>query len=898
MGKYKTFGSRFDRVHRNDLNANFAAVEADINSQKSRVDDLIIGTPQPSEVVDSRGGFPVLGDRLEDLSSSLAQMSTKAEVDTKVAQIVSGSPKGTYATLAALQTEFPTGTTGVFIVTADGKWYYWSGSAWTAGGTYQSTGVGDRTLTKDKISLKSISINEVDFLEVSGKNLFNKNTAIQGFRLASWSTGFPLSSNVDYYVSDYIKVSPNTAYKKTQTYATAFYDSSLTFISGVDSTSSFTTPANCVYIRISIYKTTLDIEQVELGTVSTSYENFVYNVKNLKANNDITTINNNMTALSNQVASVNTSVQKLDSYKNFPSLLKTGDFLSEKAQLSTFKGWAYPFNTADFTSDLHGIRIYVCIGTDVNIPAKIVILDNNFVTLQSFTTTIAKTGSLTFVFPASVKLSSLTTNFYVGITTTDGTTVLVPPNTTVNPSYNARGLNELYTTNSGTSWVASAGGYKGALELLGDFSYQFGSSGTSTVNNVKLILPSKYELVVGDTFELFYKGILLTNNPHNYNFKVTCSKGNAYSKRFIYTPSTGDIGTYVLTISVYGDDNNLLDNKNVNLIVKNKATNPISVANILCVGDSLTANGTWVSEVCRRLTGSGGTPAGEGLTNPKFIGSLTGTSGAKYEGYGGWTYTNYNGNALPPNYWVTVTSGMKTNTVSSQSIWQDANGKQWQLETLDTATSKIKFKQYPAGSNNVMPASGTLTFVSGGGDTTAIVFSASVTESSNPFWIGGKVDFTAYATQIGASSIDHCYILLGWNSTGDSETKVKGDIRTFINNLRTSFPNSKVTLLGLQVPSIDGFGANYGASWNFMDKLQVVFNFDKWYKEVAAEFTNVDFVNISGQFDTENNMQTGTRAVNARNAKTETYGTNGVHPANEGYLQIADAVYRNLTHKI
>jgi lysophospholipase L1-like esterase len=74
MGKYKTFGSRFDRVHRNDLNANFAAVEADINAQKSRVDGLIQGTPQPSEVVDARGGFPVLSGRLNDLSTSLAQI--------------------------------------------------------------------------------------------------------------------------------------------------------------------------------------------------------------------------------------------------------------------------------------------------------------------------------------------------------------------------------------------------------------------------------------------------------------------------------------------------------------------------------------------------------------------------------------------------------------------------------------------------------------------------------------------------------------------------------------------------------------------------------------------------------------------------------------------------------
>jgi peptidoglycan/xylan/chitin deacetylase (PgdA/CDA1 family) len=82
MGKYKTFGSRFDRVHRNDLNANFAAVEADINAQKTRVDELITGTPQPSEVVDARGGFPVLSGRLNDLSSSLAQSMTQLSPNT------------------------------------------------------------------------------------------------------------------------------------------------------------------------------------------------------------------------------------------------------------------------------------------------------------------------------------------------------------------------------------------------------------------------------------------------------------------------------------------------------------------------------------------------------------------------------------------------------------------------------------------------------------------------------------------------------------------------------------------------------------------------------------------------------------------------------------------------
>jgi lysophospholipase L1-like esterase len=92
MGKYKTFGSRFDRVHRNDLNSNFAAVEADINAQKNRVDDLITGTPQPSEVVDARGGETTLGTRLNNLSSSLAQTSTEIDAtNLRVDELVIGS---------------------------------------------------------------------------------------------------------------------------------------------------------------------------------------------------------------------------------------------------------------------------------------------------------------------------------------------------------------------------------------------------------------------------------------------------------------------------------------------------------------------------------------------------------------------------------------------------------------------------------------------------------------------------------------------------------------------------------------------------------------------------------------------------------------------------------------
>ena len=74
------------------------------------------------------------------------------------------------------------------------------------------------------------------------------------------------------------------------------------------------------------------------------------------------------------------------------------------------------------------------------------------------------------------------------------------------------------------------------------------------------------------------------------------------------------------------------------------------------------------------------------------------------------------------------------------------------------------------------------------------------------------------------------------------------------------------------------------------------FNQNKAYQELANEvaYSSFDeFVNISSQFDSENNMPETDVPVNTRNAKTEKRGTNGVHPATEGYYQIADVVYRN-----
>ena len=418
------------------------------------------------------------------------------------------------------------------------------------------------------------------------------------------------------------------------------------------------------------------------------------------------------------------------------------------------------------------------------------------------------------------------------------------------------------------------------------------SAGSYVHDSVKLSLPNEYQLVVGDTFELFWKGIIQAVNLYNYNIRATCSIGSCYSRKFEVTPSA--TGTFPLTISIEDNGGNVLDTATVNLVVNEVATSPATTKNVLCVGDSLLSNGQWAFESYRRLTASGGTPIGAGLTNIDYIGTKT-LNGAGFEGYGGWTFYSYN-TSMASNEFVWVSCTHTKTAADQHSIYQDTNGAHWKIETIEPT----RLKMIRTSGTTAMPSSGTLTYVSGGTDTSNIVYTSSATAAGNPFWneSSESVDFAAYASRLGVSTIDYCYVMLGWNSTGASESAYKSQVRTFIDNLLSDFPNCKIAVMGIEVPSLDGIGRNYGCSWNYYDKLKKVFVFNKWYAEIADEYANVHFVNIAGQFDTENNMQTDTRFVNVRNSATEVYQSNGVHPATSGYNQIADAVYRDITAQL
>ena len=417
---------------------------------------------------------------------------------------------------------------------------------------------------------------------------------------------------------------------------------------------------------------------------------------------------------------------------------------------------------------------------------------------------------------------------------------------------------------------------------------------SNSLGGVEINLPDKIYAVVGDTLQIFFKSIIKAVNPYNYDILVNCAKGNQFKRYFEYTPTLADVGITPFIIIVKNNSGDILTTKTISLITSNVGVSPASNKNIVCVGDSLTFSGLWCIEANRRLTGSGGTPSGKGLANISFKGKRTvGNTG--FFGMGGWTWYNYI--IAGGNWWKITVSGVSS--ISYGATYKDvSNNEFYVLEVNITEGSGYISVRNVSGTAT---PSGTLTKVSGSGDATITVITAT-SDEANPFWSNGAIDFTTYANNYCDGQIDAIYMLMGWNGLIPHQTDftdTKTLIRTFINAYHSQFPNGIFKIMGIQLPSLNGGLSAYGANGGYADMYGMVvsaMNLNKSYQELAneAEYSSfVEYIDVASQFDSENNMPETDKIVNIRASKTEKVGINGVHPATEGYNQIADVVFRN-----
>ena len=413
----------------------------------------------------------------------------------------------------------------------------------------------------------------------------------------------------------------------------------------------------------------------------------------------------------------------------------------------------------------------------------------------------------------------------------------------------------------------------------------------------KLYLPKVLHAVVGDTLQVFYRGLMSVVNPYGYDILLTCEKGKQFPRYFEYTPTAADIGETTFAVTLKDEDGNMLESKECKLVTK-AAPSSVGAINIACFGDSLTTGGTWCAEAYRRLSATNGNPIGLGLTNIKFVGKKT-KNGAGYFGEGGWRWSHYVSEG-ETGYRFEVSN---VNTVSVGSKYTN-NGSTFTIQEINVTNGSGNILCSVSGSNAPL-ASGTLTLSQGGGDS-SISYSSYEIAPTNPLWdaTNKKMSFIPYANEYADGQLDVVYVLLGWNDVHREAypyPTMMANCKTFIDTLHAEFPNAKMKLMGLQVCSINGgMGANYGASSDYSDTYGTIRRLMKLnlaYKELAesAEYSSfVEYVDVASQFDSEYSMPSAETKVNTRSSMTERRGTNGVHPNAEGYLQIADVVYRNI----
>lgn len=166
----------------------------------------------------------------------------------------------------------------------------------------------DSVKNGNTIEEKAIKPFQTSFLEL-GKNIFNKDTVIDGYRVVT-SHG-NLVETPGYTASQFIEVKPNTKYVwnlNTTNDTICFYDENKTYIpsSGVYGVTSFTTPANCYFIRVSFLTERFGVEQktiaqIELGDTPTAYEPyFEYKIDGTKLNTNSV----NVSSLDNELKQI------------------------------------------------------------------------------------------------------------------------------------------------------------------------------------------------------------------------------------------------------------------------------------------------------------------------------------------------------------------------------------------------------------------------------------------------------------------------------------------------------------------------------------------------------------------------------------------------------------------
>ncbi|MBP1992088.1 SGNH/GDSL hydrolase family protein [Paenibacillus eucommiae] len=180
----------------------------------------------------------------------------------------------------------------------------------------------------------------------------------------------------------------------------------------------------------------------------------------------------------------------------------------------------------------------------------------------------------------------------------------------------------------------------------------------------------------------------------------------------------------------------------------------------------------------------------------------------------------------------------------------------------------------------------------------------------SPFVFDKSFNFTRYMGTNGYRDLDYVCIHLGindvFNKVNDAGVqRVIDEEMPMLEKIIASIQDYNASIqIGLMVaipPSRfqDSFGSNYGAGqtrWRYKRNIFL------WNKELLARFEHrkadgIFMLPINVNLDTVHNMASHSVSANSRCSKQIVRQTDGVHPAEDGYYQMADVIYYGLKNR-
>lgn len=235
--------------------------------------------------------------------------------------------------LTATSTAGMTDTSKVYVNTTDGKWYYHNGTAWVAGGTYNSQGIdtdttllvsgapADAKATGDAVSdLKTQLLEE--YTDTVTEDL--DTTWTDGYTPPNGS-GSSISNS--YERTDFLPVQEGDIFKYQNTNFRFRYvaacDSSRNYIesSGATEASSYTVPSGISFIRLTRYKTTTAAVKYT-HTVTAYRNNLTGDVERIDS--EIDNINNDIDGIESELGDIENAIIAQEYKEESTDILNSG----------------------------------------------------------------------------------------------------------------------------------------------------------------------------------------------------------------------------------------------------------------------------------------------------------------------------------------------------------------------------------------------------------------------------------------------------------------------------------------------------------------------------------------------------------------------------------------------